>query len=150
MRHNLIETVVAGVVLLVAAAFLFFVIDQTRPPSFKGYALSARFDSAPDLQPGAQVRIAGVEVGRVTAVQLDMQRFEVEIALLVRQDLSLPADTRARISSDGLMGGGILVLQPGSAEERLAAGDRIRFTESPVNVVDQFGRFIYGGGDEDF
>lgn len=153
MRRNIIETVVAGVVLLVAAAFLVFVVDQTRPVSFEGYALTARFEDAPTLKPGAEVRLAGVTVGRVTSVTLDMQRFEVDVGLLVRQDLALATDTRAVMSFDGLMGDGLIELKPGRAAERLKAGDRIRDTESPVNIIDQFGRFIYGesgGATEDF
>jgi len=149
MRRNIIETVVAGVVLLVAAAFLIFVYDQTQPESFEGYALTARFEDAPTLQPGADVRVAGVTVGRVTAVTLDMQRFEVEVALLVRNDLSLASDSKAVMTFDGLMGSGIVELKPGKGADRLKAGDRIRQTESPVNLIDQFGRFIYGEGQSD-
>lgn len=144
MRRNIIETVVAGVVLLVAAAFLVFVIGQTRPTRFEGYGLSARFEDAPTLEAGDEVRIAGVAVGQVTAVTLDLQRFEVEVALTVRQDLSLATDTRAVMTFDGLIGGAIIELKPGQGAEKLKAGDRIRATESPVNVIDQFGRFIYG------
>lgn len=146
MRRNIIETVVAGVVLLVAAAFLVFVIDQTTPESFEGYALTARFEDAPTLAPGAEVRIAGVAIGRVTAVTLDLQRFEVEVSLLVRNDLALASDSQAIMTFDGLMGGAVIELKPGRAAERLKAGDRIRRTQSPVNIVDQFGRFIYGQG----
>jgi phospholipid/cholesterol/gamma-HCH transport system substrate-binding protein len=151
MRRNIIETVVAGVVLLVAGFFLVFALDRTRPPSFEGYELTARFADAPTLEAGAEVRIAGVTVGRVTKVSLDMQRYEVDVALLVRDDLKLASDSRLVMTFDGLMGGGILVLKPGRGGETLKPGDRIRNTESPVNVVDQFGRFLYGdsGGQGD-
>ncbi len=154
MRRNIIETVVAGVVLLVAGAFLIFVMGQTRPPSFEGYELTARFVDAPTLQAGADVRVAGVTIGRVTKVSLDMQRFEVDVALLIRNDLALPSDSKAVMSFDGLMGGAIVELRPGRGSERLKPGDRIRNTVSPTNLVDQFGRFIYGNasaqGDDDF
>jgi len=144
MRRNVIETVVAGVVILVAAAFLIFVVDQTRAERIEGYQLWARFADAPTLRPGAEVRIAGVPVGRVVAVALDHQRYDVRVDLMVQQDVALARDTRAIIGFDGLLGDAIVVLEPGRAAERLAAGDRIVDTESPVNVIDQFGRFIYG------
>lgn len=146
MRHNIIETVVAGVVVLIAGAFLFFALSETQPKTIAGYELTANFDNGTDLRAGAEVQIAGVPVGRVLAVELNETFYEVDVTLLIRQEVALPADTRARITSDGLMGGGIVLLEPGRAEARLAAGDRIFDTESPVNIVDQFGRFIYSGG----
>ena len=147
MQRNVIETVVAGVVLVVAAAFLVFVVDQTQPARIDGYALWGYFDNAPTLRPGADVRIAGVTVGKVTGVALDLQRYEVKVDMLVRSDIRLATDTRAIIDFDGMLGDGIVVLEPGQAAEQLEAGARIRDTLSPVNVVDQMGRFIYGDSD---
>lgn len=149
MRRNLIETIVAGIVILIAGAFALFVVDQTRPPDFDGYSLTARFADAPTLRAGAEVRIAGVAVGRVSRVELDGKRFDVEVAMVIRPEVTLPADTKAVLTFDGLLGNAVIALEPGRSEERMAAGDRIRDTESPINVVDQFGRFIYGAGSDD-
>ena len=153
MRRNLIETIVAGMVILIAGAFALFVVDQTSPPDFDGYVLTARFADAPTLRAGADVRIAGVAVGRVSRVNLDAQRFDVEVEMVIRPDISLPSDTKALLTFDGLLGDAVIALKPGRAEELLAADDRIRDTESPTNVVDQFGRFLYGegaGAEDDF
>lgn len=150
MRRNLIETIVAAMVLLIAGAFALFVVDQTRPPDFEGYALTARFADAPTLRPGAEVRIAGVAVGRVSRVELDGKRFDVEVEMVIRPEVALASDTKALLTFDGLLGNAVIALTPGRSDERLAASDRIRDTESPTNVVDQFGRFLYGdGGDDD-
>ncbi len=145
MRRNLIETIVAAIVLLVAGAFVVFVVDQTQPPSVEGYALTARFAQAPTLTAGAEVRIAGVAVGRVQRVDLDAKRYDVEVAMVILPQVKLASDTQAVISYDGLLGDAVVMLRPGRSGELLAAGDRIRDTESPVNIVDQFGRYIFGG-----
>lgn len=146
MRHNIIETIIAGAVILVAAAFLYFVLDRTKVEAFTSYPLEARFYDAPGLAKGAEIRIAGVTVGRVTDITLDMDRVEVIVAMEVQEGLMLPKDTRASIGYDGLLGDAVLVLHPGQASETFAPGERITKTSAPENVVDQIGHYVFGTG----
>ena len=98
MRHNIIETLVAGTVILVAMLFLLFVLDRTQPETVKSYPLEARFYDAPGLPVGAQVRIAGVPVGEVTAVRLDTEQYVVMVDLMIHEGVLLPSDTLAPAS----------------------------------------------------
>lgn len=150
MRRNIIETIVAGLVLLVGLGFLAYVLDTTEQSRFSGYPLQARFQDAPSLKPGAEVRIAGVAVGRVTRVTLDIKRYDVLVDLEVSEKVKLPADSVAELSFDGVLGDGIIVLRPGTEATLLQAGERVRRTVSPVNVVDQLGRYIFVGESDDF
>lgn len=150
MRRNIIETIIAGLVLVVGLGFLAYVLNATEQRGFAGYALQARFHDAPSLKPGAEVRIAGVAVGRVSAVTLDMKRFDVLVDFQVSEQVKLPVDSEAVLSFDGALGDAILVLRPGQEATLLQAGERVRRTVSPVNVVDQLGRFIFAGDSDDF
>jgi phospholipid/cholesterol/gamma-HCH transport system substrate-binding protein len=150
MHRNIIETIVAGLVLVVGLGFLAYVLNATEHRDTAGYPLQARFQDAPSLKPGAEVRIAGVAVGRVSAVTLDMQRFDVLVDFQLSMQVKLPADSEASLSFDGALGDAILVLRPGQDATILQAGERVRNTVSPVNVVDQLGRFMYAGEDDDF
>jgi phospholipid/cholesterol/gamma-HCH transport system substrate-binding protein len=150
MRRNIIETIIAGVVLLVGLGFLVYVLESTEQEGFAGYALQARFEDAPSLKQGAEVRIAGVRVGRVTGVALDRKRFDVLVDFEVAEQVKLPTDSQVLLGFDGVVGDAILILKPGQESAVLQAGDRVRRTVSPVNIVDQLGRFIFAGQGDDF
>jgi phospholipid/cholesterol/gamma-HCH transport system substrate-binding protein len=150
MRRNIIETIIAGLVLVVGLGFMVYVLNATQPTRFSGYPLQARFQDAPSLKPGAEVRIAGVAVGRVTGVALDMKRYDVLVDFQVSDKVKLPADSEAILSFDGVLGDAIVVLRPGQGATVLQAGERVRNTVSPVNVVDQLGRYIFAGEADDF
>jgi phospholipid/cholesterol/gamma-HCH transport system substrate-binding protein len=149
MRRNIIETIIAGLVLIVGLGFLVYVVDSTEQEHFAGYALQARFEDAPSLKAGAEVRIAGVLVGRVTGVALDRKRFDVLVDFEVAEQVKLPTDSQVVIGFDGVIGDAILILKPGQESAVLQAGDRVRRTVSPVNIVDQLGRFIFTGAAAD-
>ena len=57
--------------------------------------------------------------------------------------MQLPADSSAKISSEGLLGSKFLSIEIGSEEEMLKADEEIRFTQSSVNFEDLLGKFIF-------
>lgn len=150
MHRNIIETIIAGLVLVVGLGFLVYVLDSTEQERFAGYALHARFEDAPALKRGAEVRIAGVRVGRVTGVALDRKRFDVLVDFEVAEQVKLPTDSQVVIGFDGVVGDAVLILKPGQESAVLQPGERVRRSVSPVNIVDQLGRFIFAGQADDF
>ena len=67
------------------AMFLIFTLSGEGGFSWQQYGLKAMFTSVPGLKPGAPVRVAGVEVGTVTSVDLSGDR--VEVAMTVSKDV---------------------------------------------------------------
>ncbi len=67
------------------------------------------FTDAGGLQPGAQVRIAGVDVGTVRSVRANPQNqncpAEVEMALATTYEITIPKDSIAAIEPSGLISG---------------------------------------------
>ncbi len=144
MRRNIIETVLAAVVLLVAGSFVLFAINITDQRSDDSYDIKANFVQTPGLLEGAAVQVAGVPVGYVSRVAVDPVTFDVEVRMEIDQDVRLPVDSSASLTEDGALGGTIVQLHRGKAEANLELGGFITNTVSPVNLVDQIGRFIYG------
>jgi phospholipid/cholesterol/gamma-HCH transport system substrate-binding protein len=70
--------------------------------------LAACFEDVQGLRVGAAVRIAGVEVGRVTQVRARPDRkdcpAEVAMRLSTPYDLQVPNDAIAEVSTEGLLG----------------------------------------------
>ncbi len=144
MRRNLIETVLAAVVLIVAASFVIFVMNLTDRSTKGSYDVKANFIQTPGLLEGAKVQIAGVQVGYVSRVAVDPVTFDVEVRMEIDQKVEVPTDSSASLTEDGALGGTIVQLHRGEATEMIEKGGFVKRTVSPVNLIDQIGRFIYG------
>ena len=149
MRRNMIETVMGGVVLLVAVVFVVFAFRSTSigDGSGDGYKVLVEFDDASGLTIGTDVRMAGVKIGTVVGQQLNPETYYAEIMLGINESIRLPSDTSARIIPDGLLGGNYVALEPGGAEDYIGNGGQIVYAQGTINVVDLLGRFIFSAAD---
>ncbi len=129
--------------LLVAAGFLAFAVAHSGRSTASGYTLVARFDRIDGLNPGADVRIGGVKVGTVVDERIDPKTFQAEVTLTVRDDMRLPRDTSAEVTSESLLGGKFLNLTPGGDTALLAPGGTITLTQSSVSLEQLLGKFIF-------
>ncbi len=144
MNRNVIETVMGGVVLLVAAFFLVFAYTSANLGAVSGYDVTARFANADGLSAGADVRISGVRVGSVVEHRLNPETFMAEVRMSIDPSLALPADTVAVVASDGLLGGRYMRLDVGGDPETIPAGGRIIYTQSTPGLEQLIGQAIYG------
>lgn len=143
MRRNVIETVMGGVVLAVAAFFLAFAYTSADLRRVDGYDLVASFSSITGLQSGSDVRIGGVKVGTVTSLTLDPRSYQALVNMTIDPDIKLPRDTAAIIASESLLGGKYLSLEPGGDPDMLAAGDRVEYTQSTPGFEQLLGQVIF-------
>jgi phospholipid/cholesterol/gamma-HCH transport system substrate-binding protein len=151
MRRNLIETLTGAVVLVVAVVFLVMAYSRADLAPTRGYSVIARFDRVDGLKNGSDVRISGIKVGSVVGQQLDPQSFLAVVRLTIEDSVKLPKDTSASITSDGLIGDKYVSLSPGGADEVIAPGGEITFTQGAIDVVGLIGQYIFsqsGGGGE--
>lgn len=147
MNRNVIETVMGAVVLLVAAAFVVVAFEGGTVNRDSGYTVTAEFDNASGLAPGADVRMSGVKIGVVTQQRLDPVSYFAVVTMSIDEAVKLPKDTSARILADGLLGSNFVSLEPGGDEENIAPGGKITFTQGSINVVDLLGRFIFSAAE---
>ena len=64
---------------------------------------------------------------------------------MVSSNVSLPADTHAKIVSESLLGGMVVVLEPGGDKQMLAAGSEITKTQGAVPLSELIAKFMFGG-----
>ena len=150
MGRNAIETVMGAAVLLVAAVFVYFAYNTAQIKAVTGYEVSARFFKVGGLAKGSDVRISGIKVGTVLENKLDPVTFDAVVTMSIRPDIVLPLDTTATISSSGMLGDKYVMLLPGEADDKLAAGGEIAKTKDFRSLEDQVGEIIFlaTGGDE--
>ena len=143
MPGNVIETVMGGVVLVVAALFLFFAYSTSQVRAVQGYQVTAQFERIDGIRDGGDVRIAGVKVGSIQSATLDPKTFLAEVRMSIDPAYKLPDDTVAEIVSAGLLGDRYLALVPGGSEQMIPAGGRIKFTQAPVSLENLIGQMIF-------
>ena len=147
MHRNIIETVMGGVVVLVAIGFVVIAFQGSAVTTGDGYQVVAEFDNASGLAPGSEGRMSGVKIGTVRSQSLDPQTFFAVVTMDIAQSVQLPRDTSARILADGLLGASFVSLEPGGEEESIPPGGQITFTQGSINVVDLLGRFIFSAAE---
>jgi len=146
--RSMIETVMGAVVIVVAAMFLAFAYNSSGLRSVSGYEVSARFDRVDGVTAGTDVRISGIKVGTVVDQRLDTERFLAIVRMSIDPRVKLPTDTVAEVASEGLLGGRYLALIPGGDAETIKPGGEIKFTQSPVDLVQMLGKFMFSGPDQ--
>ncbi|MEO0393209.1 MAG: outer membrane lipid asymmetry maintenance protein MlaD [Pseudomonadota bacterium] len=147
MRNQAFETIIGLAVLVVGVGFLFFAIDRTDIGSVEGYNVSADFSRVDGISSGSDVRISGVKVGTVTDLHLDPTTFLARISFNIDPGVELPADTLAKIESEGLLGGQYLALEPGAEDDLLRDGDQIAYTQSSPSLSELLGQAVFSGGE---
>lgn len=143
MRRNMIESVMGGVVLCVAALFVFFAYRTAQIRALPGYELSAAFSKVGGLAVGSDVRISGVKVGRVVARTLDPATYEAKVVMRIDETVRVPEDSVASIASEGPLGGRYIGLAPGASATMLPDGGTIRETRAYRSLEDQVGEIIF-------
>src|SRR5471032_1823961 len=123
--RNVVETIVGGLVLVVAALFVFYAFGKSDRAGHDGYEVIARFGRIDGLKRGADVTLSGVKVGTVTGFDLDSKTYQAVVRMAVASDVKLPLDTNAKVVSESLLGGMVVVLEPGGSESSIGAGGEI-------------------------
>jgi phospholipid/cholesterol/gamma-HCH transport system substrate-binding protein len=142
--RNIVETIVGGLVLVVAGVFVFYAFakSDTRGPT--GYEITARFGRVDGLRRGADVTLSGVKIGTVTSVDLDRKTYQAVVHMTVASNVELPLDTYAKVVSESLLGGMVIVLEPGSDKKMIGDGGEIERTQDSVSLTELIAKFMYG------
>lgn len=152
MKRSVIETALGAVVIIVAVLFFMFSYKIANVGAGTGgYEVIAHFSGVGGLAPGDSVQISGVKIGSISAVELDEDSYLARVHMTIDSSIKLPTDTAALISSESLLGGRFLALEPGADEEFIEAGGVIEYTQAPQNLEQLLGQFIFSqqGGDDE-
>ena len=143
MRRHWGETATGFVVLVLAALFLVWSLSVAQAGRLGGtYQVTAKFGDVGGLQPGAKVSLAGVKIGTVSSVRVDPKTFLAVVRLALDNDVPVPSDSTAKVTSDGLLGGAHVALTPGGAEDNLKPGGEIANTQGSVDLFGLIGQVL--------
>lgn len=110
------------------------------------YALTARFTNVGQLKLRAPVKVAGVRIGSVQAIELEPERLDAKVTLAIDERFkALPDDSAAAIFTSGLLGDQYVGLQPGGSPDVLKNGDELVLTQSAIQLEELIGKYLVGG-----
>ena len=134
--------VALGLAALLALALRVSNLEGFREPP--GFTVTANFQNIGGLKVKAPVTIAGVRVGRVTAIGLDPVSYQAQVSLHIYEQYDqLPLDTTAAILTAGLLGDQYIGLEPGGFDEYLTEGSELEFTQSALVLEQIIGQFLF-------
>ena len=125
-----------GLFVLIGLIILFYMSFRIGEMGTKlkgGYEISTVFDSATGLSTGADVDIAGVQVGKVTSI--DLKGGKAKVVMSIKKDVKLGKDAQAMIRTHGLMGDKFVAINPGDIDKgTIPPGGEITKTVPPVDI----------------
>ena len=139
--------VAAGILALAMLAFK--VGNLTSADVMNGYKVTGRFDNVGGLKVKAAVTMAGVRIGRVSAIAFDDKKYQA----LVTMDIDgryqiIPKDSSASILTSGLLGDQYIGIEPGGDDVALKNGDNFLRTQSALVLEKLVGQVIFNKAGE--
>jgi phospholipid/cholesterol/gamma-HCH transport system substrate-binding protein len=145
MSENRGEILTGALVLAVAVGFFAWSVQGRTSAGAGSYELKASFRSVEGVTVGTDVRLAGVKVGTVTSLALNSETYFADATISLREGVELPSDSAVLVSSEGLLGGAFVEVQPGGSLDNYAAGDEVEDTQGAVSVISLLMKFMDGG-----
>ena len=146
MVRRVPELTAGFAVIVIAAFFLVYALRGAGEINTGGYPLQAQFGSIGGLTVGADVKIGGVVIGHVSSEALNPTTYAAIVKLAINDNIKVPDDSSASITSDGLLGGSYIAISPGGSNNMLKPGASFPVTQSAVNIEDLLGKFIFSMG----
>ena len=91
--------------------------------------------------------IAGIKVGRVSALVLDQEDQVAVVTMKIRNEIKLGDDVIASVKTSGLIGDKYIKLTLGGSDDYLEDGDIITETESSIDLEELISKYVFGGAD---
>ncbi len=118
---------------LIVLTYFTFRVSKWGGIGEKGYKLTVDFDTAAGLEPKADVKMAGVPIGKVEDIQLVGNR--ARLVLRIQEGVHIPLDSVASIQTQGLLGERYVEILAGKETGRmLPPGGRVANTIPPTNL----------------
>jgi phospholipid/cholesterol/gamma-HCH transport system substrate-binding protein len=147
VREHGAEALIGLLVVLLAAWFVAFAWKRTGGGNVRdAIHVTAQFQNVSGVNVGTDVRIAGIKIGQVAAVQLDPKSYQANVTLALDPAVKVPDDSSAAITSEGILGGTYMSLVPGGSSTPLKSGDTILDTQGSVDLMSMVGQFINKSG----
>jgi len=148
MKSNAFEAIVGAFVIIISVVFLFFGFSTMKIQNSDSYNVSALFNRIDGIKIGSDIRMSGIKIGTVVSQELDNSSFEAKVLMSIDSKILIPDDSSAKITSDGLLGGNYISIEPGGSDIYLLNNEEIFFTQGSVDLIGLVGEALFSVEDE--
>ena len=148
MKSNTFEAIVGAFVIIISVVFLFFGFSTMKIQNSDNYKVSALFNRIDGIKIGSDIRMSGIKIGTVVSQELDNSSFEAKVLMSNDSKIFIPDDSSAKITSDGLLGGNYISIEPGGSDIYLLNNEEIFFTQGSVDLIGLVGEALFSVEDE--
>ena len=145
MKKINVEMIVGAFLLAGFVSFSWLAVKMGDIKLFENekYPITARFTSISGLKEGSAIELAGVIVGKVNRIELDVDDYEAVVHMDIDKRVELQDDSIASIRTAGIIGDKYIKLTPGGSEIILEAGDEIYETEPAISLEELISKYIF-------
>ena len=108
----------------------------------RGYIVTADFPLVGGLKSGSTVEIAGVEIGRVSGIQL--ADYQARVVMSINHDVKLQEDAIVSIKTRGLIGEKFIRISPGGSDKIIPPNGKLTEVEPPVDLEELLSKYVFG------
>jgi len=144
MKRSVLDIAVGVFVILgiLALGWLSIRLGKVELWGSGNYVVTADFPSAGGLKSGSSIEIAGVQVGRVTAIRLD--NYQARVVMAIENSVKLTEDSIASIKTKGLIGEKFVQISPGGSEKIIKPNGKITEVEPPIDLEELLSKYVFG------
>ena len=144
MKTYSFEFIIGLIVIFVAGWFLISVLLTSEEISNLGDVTeySASFDDVSGISVGSDVKLAGVNIGKVKKLRLDSFNYTAEMVLEISSKIKLPSDSEIVITSESLLGGSYVSISPGGSDTFLKENEKFSYTQSSLSLNNLLQKFF--------
>lgn len=139
------ETAVGVFVLvgLLAITYMSIKLGNVSLLSDSHWEMKASFTDVSGLKVNAPVQMYGVKIGYVSAITLNQKDGVADVAMKVRNDVTVTDDAIASVKTSGLIGDKFIKITPGLGDP-LESGGFLFDTEPALDLEDLISKFAFG------
>ena len=144
MKSDIFEFIVGLGVIIIAGWFILSVVSKSDKLSNISDTTKyiASFNDVSGISVGSNIKLAGVNVGKVLELKLDEINYTAEMVLGINRKIKIPNDSEIIITSEGLLGGNYVSISPGGSDIFLKANEKFSFTQSSLSLNNLIQKFF--------
>jgi len=131
LRHAMLGAIALTVIGWGLAAS--YVSGRVHASAPEGLQVYAEYGNAEGVDVGASVVLAGVPIGKVNALSWDDGARRVTVSMVLDSPVEIPADSVAKVASDGMFGAKYIQISPGGDIDGLKSGDYFDYVQDAIN-----------------
>ena len=133
------------------AALAYLATQTTSLANYRqgdSYTLKVEYTNIGQLKLRAPVKLAGVRVGTVSAIELEPDKLQAKVSLAIDKRFNkIPDDSSAAIFTSGLLGDQYVSIQPGGSPDSFKDGDQFVLMQNSMQLEELIGKYLVGQGD---